>query len=43
MWLSNSNCAKTVVASWQLGLNQMGDDAILKKVEKCGKELTWWS
>ena len=20
-----------------------GDDAILKKVEKCGKELTWWN
>ena len=43
MWLDDNRCAEIIEASWHSGLYQFGDDAILKKVEKCGKELTWWN
>ena len=42
MWLANNRCAETIEASWQSSLYQFSDNAVLKKVEKCGKELTWW-
>ena len=41
MWLVDNRCAEIIEASWHSRLYQFGDDAILKKVEKCGKELTW--
>ena len=43
MWLADTRCAEIIEASWQSSLYHFGDDAILKKVEKCGKELTWWN
>ena len=43
MWLANNRCAKIIEASWHSGLYQFRDNAILKKVEKCEKELTWWN
>ena len=38
MWLSDSHCGETVEAAWRNG--EEGD--ILKKVEKCSKDLEWW-
>ena len=38
MWLSDSSCGETVKAAWRSG--EEGD--ILKKVEKCSKDLEWW-
>lgn len=40
--MSNGRCGETVEASW-CSLNfAEGDDIILKKVERCGKDLIWW-
>lgn len=43
MWLSDSRCAETIKASWLSDLSQVSDDAILKKIERCGQELTNWN
>lgn len=43
MWLSNVRCAEMVEASWSSYSHEHGDDAIIKKVEQCGKDLTWWN
>lgn len=42
MWLSNGKCAKIVEALWCSSNFTEGDDMILKKVERCGKDLIWW-
>ena len=42
MWLSNSSCEEVVVLAWGSG-NEVGFEGdILRKVEKCGKELGQW-
>ena len=38
IWVSNSQCTKTVEAAWTNG----GEDDVLKKFEKCSKDLEWW-
>lgn len=43
IWISNGRCGETVEASWCNSTYGEGDDTILKKVEKCGKDLTWWN
>ena len=43
MWLSDVRCAEMVEASWSSYSHGHGDDAIIKKVEQCGKDLTWWN
>lgn len=43
MLLADNRCAEIIEASCQSGLYQFSDDAVLKKVEKCGNELTWWN
>ena len=42
MWLSNGGCEEVVFSSWNSGgeLGFGGD--VLAKVEKYGKDLTWW-
>lgn len=27
----------------ELGMHKLEDNAILKRVEKCGKDLSWWN
>ena len=43
MWLSDVWCAEMVEASWSSYSQGYTDDAITKKVEQCGKDLTWWN
>lgn len=43
MWLLNVRCAEMVEASWSSYSHGHGDDAIIKKVEQYGKDLTWWN
>ena len=42
MWLSNSNCEEVVVSAWGGGSEIEVEGDILRKVEKCGKELGQW-
>ena len=42
MWLSNSSCEEVVVSAWGSGSEISVEGDILRKVEKCGKELGQW-
>ena len=42
MWLSNSSCEEVVVSAWGSGSMVGFEGDILRKVEKCGKELGQW-
>ena len=41
MWLSDGRCGEIVEASWCSSHYGEGDNTILKKVERCGKDLNW--
>lgn len=43
MWLSNSSCEETVQAAWYHTSSLDLSNGILKKIEKCGANLGWWS
>ena len=43
MWLSDNHCGETVEASWCSSISEIDDSAIIKKVERCGKDLAWWN
>ena len=43
MWLSDVGCAELVEASWSSYSHGYGDGAIIKKVERCGRDLAWWN
>ena len=43
MWLLDSRCGEIVEAAWSSMENQYGDREIMMKIEKCGKELSWWN
>ncbi|XP_065635520.1 uncharacterized protein LOC136070080 [Quercus suber] len=42
MWLSDSQCGDIVEATWRSMLDNDSDDAILTRVERCGRDLAWW-
>ncbi|KAL0006672.1 hypothetical protein SO802_008174 [Lithocarpus litseifolius] len=42
MWLSNGGCEEVVFSAWKSGSRSEDGDDKLAKVEKCGKDLTWW-
>ena len=42
MWLSNSRCSEIVRAVWNRGGTE-SEEGILHRVEKCGKDLSWWN
>ena len=43
MWLSNTGCEEVVQAP-RTSVGDFGsEEAILAKVEKCGKDLSWWN
>ncbi|XP_075670495.1 uncharacterized protein LOC142640320 [Castanea sativa] len=43
MWLSNSRCGEVVEATWRSCVSLDPDKEILGKIEKCGKDLSWWN
>ena len=43
MLLSNSSCEEIVQAAWYHTSGLDPTNEILKKVEKCGSDLSWWN
>ena len=47
MWLSDNRCGEMVEVTWKFGdVGQSSGSlgtSVLKKVDKCGKELEWWN
>ena len=43
MWLLNPSYNETVEAVWVHTVSPDTKSNVLKKVEKCGKGLTWWN
>uniref|UniRef100_A0A7N2LTJ2 Uncharacterized protein n=1 Tax=Quercus lobata TaxID=97700 RepID=A0A7N2LTJ2_QUELO len=43
MWLSVSRCGEVVEATWSSCASMDSDKAIIGKIEKCGKDLSWWN
>ena len=43
MWLSDDRCGETVEAAWSSTESPDPSCAILKKIAKCEKDLTWWN
>ena len=42
MWLSNRECEDIIFSAWHSGDSLGFEDDVLKKIDKCGKQLTWW-
>ena len=42
MWLSNRECEDVIFSAWHSGDGLRFEDDVLKKIDKCGKQLTWW-
>lgn len=43
MWLLDKGCIDTVEAVWASQDFDYSDSRVVRKIEKCGKELTRWS
>ena len=43
MWLSDSSCGEVVGAAWRLCVARDSDSEIIRKIDKCGKDLSWWN
>ncbi|KAL0014214.1 hypothetical protein SO802_001283 [Lithocarpus litseifolius] len=43
MWLSDKGCGRVIEAVWRNTSSYEAEDHVLKKIEKCGTELTQWS
>lgn len=43
MWLSDERCADTVEASWSSFEHSTNDSEILNRIDRCGKNLSWWN
>ncbi|KAL0004760.1 hypothetical protein SO802_012321 [Lithocarpus litseifolius] len=43
MWLSDKGCGRTVEAVWRDDFNCEAEVQVIRKIEKCGKDLTQWS
>ena len=43
MWLSDSCCGEVVDATWRLCVARDLDSEIIRKIDKCGKDLSWWN
>ena len=42
MWLFNRECEDVIFSAWHSGDSLGFEDDVLKKIDKCGKKLTWW-
>ena len=43
MWLSDSSCGEVVDAAWRSCVVRDSDSEIIRKIDKCGKDLSWWN
>ena len=43
MWLLDVRCGEVVEASWSSYQQGFSDSDIMKRVEKCGRDLAWWN
>ena len=43
MWLSDSRCGEVVDAAWRSCVARDSDSEIIRKIDKCGKDLSWWN
>ena len=43
MWITDKGCGETIEAVWKETYDANGGQKILKKVDRCGLELTKWS
>ena len=43
MRLSDVRCSEVVEASWSSYQQGFSDSDIMKRVEKCGRDLAWWN
>nr|XP_023906708.1 uncharacterized protein LOC112018414 [Quercus suber] len=43
MWLSDSGCGEVVEAAWRSCVSRDPDKKVLGKIEKCGRDLSWWN
>ena len=43
IWLTDPKCGETVEAAWLLGREQNFDTMVLERIQKCGKDPSWWS
>ena len=43
MWLSNPNCSEIVEVVWHSSGVTDFDERILQRIEKCGRDLSWWN
>ena len=43
MWLLDSSCGKVVDVAWRSCVARDSDSEIIRKIDKCGKDLSWWN
>ena len=43
MWLADKGCGETVEGVWQASFEGFVSSKVIRKIERCGKELTLWS
>lgn len=43
MWLSDERCVEIVEASWSSFEYGTSDSEILNRIDRCGKDLSWWN
>ncbi|XP_023891996.2 uncharacterized protein LOC112003995 [Quercus suber] len=43
MWLSNPGCNEIVEVVWHSSSTTGSSEGILQRVEKCGRDLSWWN
>ena len=43
MWLSNPSCSEIVEVVWHSSGVTDFDERILQRIEKCGRDLSWWN
>ena len=43
MWMADKGCGATIEGLWKKNFEEPRTELLLKKIDKCGLELTWWS
>ena len=43
IWLSDSRCGEVVDVAWRSCVARDSDSEIIRKIDKCRKDLSWWN